>query len=386
MINNKSIFKKVMRCVYPFGVCFFASISSFNAYSACLYSVNSQWNGGFNATIKITNNNSTAVNAWSVNWQYAGQDRIASAYNTNLTGSNPYAAANLGWNGSLQPGQTLEFGLNGNKGSAAAEIPVLTGNICGAISSSSQTQSSVISVSSSSTAVSSSSKMASSSIPSSVLSSSKSSSSSIASISPSTSSKASSSLVSSSVHSSSSSTNSVISGVGNWNLDSANSYLSFATTKNVNTVESHTFTGISGSISNSGVATLVIDLNSVDTGNTVRDGRMRGLLFDVINFPNATATLNLTANQLGDIPVGGSAVQNITANLNLHGVSGNINTKVSVQKLSAARIQVQSLSPIVVNAPDYSLANGVEELRKAVNIESISTAVPVNFVLFYNLQ
>ncbi|HEY8941312.1 MAG TPA: cellulose binding domain-containing protein, partial [Cellvibrio sp.] len=251
MSNNKSIFKKVMRCVYPLGVCFFASISPSNAHSACLYSVNSQWNGGFNATIKITNNNSTAINAWSVNWQYAGQDRIASAYNTTLTGSNPYTAANLGWNGSLQPGQSIEFGLNGNKGSAAAEIPVLTGNICGAISSSSQAKSSVasvsssnVTVSSSSVVVSSSSRIASSSIP--VISSSKSSSSSVASVGAFSSSKASSSIISSSVHSSSSDTNSsVVSGIGNWNLDSTNSHLSFATTKNVNTVESHTFTGIS---------------------------------------------------------------------------------------------------------------------------------------------
>lgn len=381
MINNKlskTSLSKLIRYVYPLGLCFIATISSSNAYSACSYSVNSQWDGGFNATIKITNNGSSAINTWSVNWQYAGQDRVANAYNTNLTGSNPYTATNFGWNGTIQPNQTLEFGLNGSKGSATAEIPVLTGSVCGGVASSTQAKSSV-------TNVSSSSKMASSTAASVVPSSTSSvavshlSSSSIKSFSSVALSSAGSSI-SSSVNASKANS------IGNWSLDSSTSYLGFATTKNINTVESHTFTGIAGGISDAGLATLVIDLNSVNTGNAIRDGRMQGLLFEVVEFPKATVTLNLANNQIGDIPIGGTATQNISANLNLHGVDGIINTKVSVQKLSATRIQVQSLSPIIINAPDYALANGVEELRKAVNITSISTAVPVNFVLFYDIN
>jgi polyisoprenoid-binding protein YceI len=380
MINNKlskASFGKLARYFYPLGLCFMATTSASNAYSACSYSVNSQWNGGFNATIKITNNGSSAINTWSVNWQYAGQDRVANAYNTNLTGSNPYTATNFGWNGTIQPNQTVEFGLNGSKGSAAAEVPLLTGSVCGGVASSTQAKSSVTNISSS--------KMASSTAASVVASSASSvavshpSSSSIKSFSSVALSSAGSSI-SSSVNASKANSN------GNWSLDSSTSYLSFATTKNINTVESHTFTGIAGDISDAGLATLVIDLNSVNTGNAIRDGRMQGLLFEVVKFPSATVTLNLTTNQIGDIPIGGAATQNISANLNLHGVDGIINTKVSVQKLSATRIQVQSLSPVIINAPDYALANGVEELRKAVNITSISTAVPVNFILFYDIN
>jgi len=381
MINNKlskNGFHKFARYVYPLGIFLIVSVSSTSAFSACLYSVNSQWNGGFNATIKITNNSAAAVNGWSVNWQYSGQDRVASAYNTNLNGGNPYTATNLGWNGSIQPGQTVEFGLNGSKGSAAAEIPILAGGVCGGASSSSQAKSSAVSLISSSQAVSS--------IPSSATPSSASKSSS--SIATSTIPSSSSSVALSSARSSATSSvnTSEVSTIGNWNLDPTASYLSFATTKNVNTVESHTFTGVSGSISSNGLATLVIDLNTVNTSNAVRDGRMRGLLFEVVSFPNATVTVNLNVNQISDIPVGGAAIQAIVASLDLHGVSGVINTRVSIQRLSATRIQVQSLSPVIVNAPDYALANGVEELRKAVNIESISTAVPVNFVLFYDVQ
>lgn len=378
---SKNGFRKFARYVYPLGLGLIVSVASTSAFSACLYSVNSQWNGGFNATIKITNDSAATVNGWSVNWQYSGQDRVANSYNTNLNGSNPYTATNLGWNGSIPPGQTLEFGLNGSKGSAAAEIPILAGGVCGGVSSSSQAKSSIVSISSSSKAAS----IIASSVPaaSAPASSSKSSSSIAASANPSSSSVALSSVRSSAT---SSSNTSDAGNIGNWNLDSANSHLSFATTKNVNTVESHTFSGITGNISEVGLATLVIDLNTVNTANAVRDGRMRNLLFEVVSFPSATVTLNLGSNQINDMPVGGAAIQNIVANLNLHGVDGAIDTKVSVQRLSATRIQVQSLSPVIINASDYALANGVEELRKAVNIESISTAVPVNFTLFYDVQ
>jgi polyisoprenoid-binding protein YceI len=378
MINNKiskSGVQKLARFFCPLGVFLVACAASTSAFSTCLYTVNGQWNGGFNATIKITNNSAASIDGWSVNWQFSGQDRVSNAYNTNLSGSNPYAATNLGWNGSLSPGQTVEFGLNGSKGAAAAEVPIVSGVVCGSASGSSLAKSSAMSVVSSS-------KAQSSTMSSEVPSSSKSSGGFASSAIPLSSSSAASSSERSSATSSVNASEG--GGIGNWSLDSTASYLSFATTKNVNTVESHTFTGITGGIINSGLATLVIDLNSVNTSNTVRDGRMRGLLFEVVSFPDATVTVNLGANQISDIPVGGAVIQNVTATLSLHGVSGVINTKLSVQRLSTSRIQIQSLTPIVINASDYALADGVEELRKAVNIQSISTAVPVNFVLFYD--
>lgn len=148
----------------------------------------------------------------------------------------------------------------------------------------------------------------------------------------------------------------------------------------------HNFIGISGAIDATGVATLTIDLGSVSTGIALRDQRMRDLLFNTVDFPTATVTLNLPSGLLTNLPVGETSEIQVTANLNLHGVTSPVTTKVSVQRLANTRILVQNLAPVVVNAPDYSLTAGVEALRAAVGIASISTAVPVDFTLIYDAR
>jgi polyisoprenoid-binding protein YceI len=608
-INPRPIGAK-NRAIYALWGFLTISTLSTQAYAGCQYVVTNQWNNGYSATIKITNSTASAINGWNINWQYAGDNRITSSYNTTLTGANPYTATNLSWNGAIQPNQTIEFGIQGNKGAAAAEVPVINGAACGTTiassvpSASSRASSSVASstpqgsgcngntlfcldfedVAPGSIPVgftkegtgidvvqgqqarsgarsvkftstnyansgyfkkasvtgkhwgrlyykmktpvpninswlhgtfvaarsgsaefrfvdtvqeasgkhqylynvepgdislqgayayqfdnawvctewyvdnqtqtyrffrngeelvfnrngtptnatnlsgfapvpatldwlgfgfrsyqqssgvegwlddvaigterigcntASSSSIASSSIPSSISSASSSIIVPVSSIA--SSSVGSSSLPSSSSIAPSSSSNSSSSAMNGttWNLDSTASYLNFVTTKNTHNVEVHNFTRISGAISTTGVATLAIDLSSVNTNIALRDERMRDLLFQITSFPTATATLNLPSGLLTNLAVGDTSEIQITASLDLHGVNSPIATKVSVQRLSATRILVQNLSPVVVNAPDYSLTAGVEALRAAVGIASISTAVPVDFTLIYDAR
>ncbi len=337
------------RSLYAAGFSLAISALSSQTYAGCQYLVASQWNNGFTATIKITNTGTSAINGWNVNWQYTGNNRITSSWNATLGGANPYTATNLSWNRTIQPNQSIEFGVQGTQGSAAAEIPVINGTACDKAATSSAP---VTSSSASSVPVPASSKSASST--------------------PVASSKASSS--------------SVAAAAGTWGLDTTASYLNFVTTKNTHNVEVHNFTGLSGNISAAGVATLTIDLSTVNTGVALRDERMRGLLFDVTNYPTATVTVAVPAALISSLAVGQSAATDISASLNLHGVTGAITTKVSVQKLSANRVLVQSLSPILMKAGDYALTDGVEALRAAVGIASISVAVPVDFALVFDAR
>lgn len=193
------------------------------------------------------------------------------------------------------------------------------------------------------------------------------------------------SSVASSIASSTATTSSVANNAA-WSLDTTASYLNFVTTKNTSNVEVHNFTTINGSISSANVATLTIDLSTVNSGVALRDQRMRDLLFDVVNFPSATVTVPVPATLISSLTVGQSATTDISASLNLHGVNGTITTKVSVQKLSSSRVLVQSLSPILIKAGDYALTDGVEALRAAVGIASISVAVPVDFALVFDAR
>lgn len=100
-----------------------------HSMAACQYVVDNDWGSGFVAKIRITNDTATTVNAWNLNWNYTGNNRVTSSWNVNLSGSNPYTATGISWNSVIQPGQSIEFGFQGTS-NGVAEVPVLTGTLC----------------------------------------------------------------------------------------------------------------------------------------------------------------------------------------------------------------------------------------------------------------
>ncbi len=110
--------------------------------ATCTYKIDNEWNTGFTASITIANNATSAVNGWSVDWKY-NTNRIASSWNATLTGTNPYSAKNVSWNGNIQPGQSISFGFQGDKNGGAVERPVITGAVCSNAIQSSAAKSSV---------------------------------------------------------------------------------------------------------------------------------------------------------------------------------------------------------------------------------------------------
>lgn len=133
-------------------------VMSSAAWAGCTYTVTNNWGSGFTGEIKVTNDTAATVNNWSVSWQESGAT-VTNAWNATLTGSNPYTAASLSWNGTLAPKASASFGFQAN-GTAAA--PKVNGTLCGTTTSSS-TPSSVASSSVKSSSVVSSSVVSSSS-------------------------------------------------------------------------------------------------------------------------------------------------------------------------------------------------------------------------------
>jgi endo-1,4-beta-xylanase len=113
----------------------FAALSQ-TSMAACTYAIESEWNTGFVANITIKNDTGAPINNWNVNWQYVN-NRMASGWNANFSGSNPYSATNMAWNGSIAVGQSVTFGFQGNKNGAPAERPSVNGAACGGATTSS---------------------------------------------------------------------------------------------------------------------------------------------------------------------------------------------------------------------------------------------------------
>ncbi|ARU30063.1 hypothetical protein CBR65_12095 [Cellvibrio sp. PSBB006] len=171
-----------------------------------------------------------------------------------------------------------------------------------------------------------------------------------------------------------------------WDLDTEASYLNFVTTKNTHNVEVHSFGSLSGFISTGGVATVTIELDSVNTGIDIRNQRMRDLLFETASYPTATITVDVPATLLSSLSAGQTTQTDISASVNLHGVSTTVTTRVSVQRLSNSRVLVQSMAPVLPRAADFDLTDGVEALRSIANLTSISAAVPVDFALVFDAR
>jgi len=81
--------------------------------------------------VRISNKGTTAINGWTVSWTYPDGSKVTSYWGGTVSGANPYTATSLDWNKTIQPGQTVEVGVQGSKGtSATALTPVVSGAAC----------------------------------------------------------------------------------------------------------------------------------------------------------------------------------------------------------------------------------------------------------------
>ena len=168
-----------------------------------------------------------------------------------------------------------------------------------------------------------------------------------------------------------------------WELDSERSAINFISVKNAAIAESHSFGGLVGYIGESGNVQLNIDLASVETLIPTRNERMRDMLLETATFPNATATASVDKQVLSEVAQGGTVTTEIPVQLDLHGVKAELQVPVTVFS-DGGNLRVVSSRPVVVNAADFKLAEGVEALREVAGLNTISTAVPVTLNLQFN--
>jgi len=169
-----------------------------------------------------------------------------------------------------------------------------------------------------------------------------------------------------------------------WTLDNEQSELSFMSVKAEVYAEQHRFTSLSGQIDAKGKAGVSVDLSSVETRIPIRNERMKEFLFDVAQFPTLEVSTSTESINLSGMKVGDRMVSSLSFDVSLHGSSKTYPAKVSIVKLDSGSVQVQSVNPVVVNAADFSLLEGVSKLQALAGLPSISPLVPVSFLLTFN--
>ena len=101
------------------------------------YAISSSWQGGFGASVTITNL-SDAISAWKLTWAYSAGQTVTQAWNATVTQSGAnVTAVDVGYNGAIATNGTAAFGFNGSW-TASNPVPAsftLNGTVCtGAVS------------------------------------------------------------------------------------------------------------------------------------------------------------------------------------------------------------------------------------------------------------
>jgi polyisoprenoid-binding protein YceI len=170
--------------------------------------------------------------------------------------------------------------------------------------------------------------------------------------------------------------------LADWELDGKRSALQFMSVKNASTAELHHFKAISGGVDDAGMATVAVDLDSVETLVPIRNQRMRELLFETVRFPAATLSAEVPESLLA-LTVGESVETTLDLSIDLHGTQLQRSAQVLVTRLADGALQVVISDPVLINAADFGLDAGIEMLREVAGLKSISTAVPVSGQLVF---
>ena len=176
----------------------------------------------------------------------------------------------------------------------------------------------------------------------------------------------------------------VSSAFAQWTLNNDNSQLSFVSIKAGNIGEVHKFGQLTGELTSEGQLTVEVELASVDTLIPIRDDRMQQLLFETDIFPKATFTASIDMAEVNAVQVGTSKTLDISGDLKIRDRTTSISPKVMVTRIAEGAVLVNTLQPLLLNADAVGLTDGVEKLREIAGLPSISSAVPVTFVLTFN--
>lgn len=170
---------------------------------------------------------------------------------------------------------------------------------------------------------------------------------------------------------------------GAWQLAADQSNVAFVSVKAGNVGEAHSFKTLSGSVEPDGTVAVAIDLASVDTGIDVRNQRMRDMLFEVANFPDAKLTAKIDPNAVKALKPGERKMMTVPVTVDLHGTTNSIEAALNVTRIGEDSVLVETAKPLIIDASAVGLEAGVEKLREVAKLPAISPAVPVTASLVF---
>ncbi|MFJ4283220.1 cellulose binding domain-containing protein [Streptomyces massasporeus] len=80
------------------------------------YKITSQWAGGFQADVQLTNTGTSTWNGWSLAWAFPDGQKLTQAWNAEAAQSgSTVAAKNVTWNANVSAGSSVSFGFTASR-------------------------------------------------------------------------------------------------------------------------------------------------------------------------------------------------------------------------------------------------------------------------------
>lgn len=129
------------------------------------------------------------------------------------------------------------------------------------------------------------------------------------------------------------------------------------------------FADSAGGIASDGATEVLVSLESIDSGDALRDARVRFLLLESFRMPHARVTARVEPDRLAGLEIGARTRISQPVTLELNGVSREIEATMDIVAISETAVSVTSLQPIPVELADFDLLTGLEKLERRAGVE-----------------
>ncbi len=166
-----------------------------------------------------------------------------------------------------------------------------------------------------------------------------------------------------------------------WELESAASELRFSA--DATGSEAATFsTDVSGTISSDGAVNIAVSLDAINSGDKLRDARVRYLLFESFRLPQATVKATIDPQLVAGLRAGDRVQLSQPLTLTLNAVSQEIDAALDLTVIAQDVIVVALQTPIVLDLADFGYLSGLETLKR-VSKADILPKTEVTFELLF---
>ena len=167
-----------------------------------------------------------------------------------------------------------------------------------------------------------------------------------------------------------------------WTLDGANSKVGFGSVKSDFIGEAHSFSGLSGTVSEDGTVDITLDLATLETNIDIRNERMQEHVFKMA--PDAKLMAEVDMEAMESLEVGGTMMSVVEGTLMFLGQEVFVDLPVVAARLSDEQVLIMSDGVTYLSTEELGVDAGVDVLMDLAGLESIDRAVPVTVRFMFN--